>query len=66
MEKPLTVVLPPEMMETRAVELEAELAREGVAVFPSAERATRALAHLKWRYYATAVIARPCASRPKR
>jgi acetate---CoA ligase (ADP-forming) len=48
--KALAVILPPEMMEMKAVDLEAELSRENIAVFPSAERATRALAQLK-RYY---------------
>ncbi|MFC1962580.1 CoA-binding protein [Chloroflexota bacterium] len=45
--KPLVMVLPPEMVETRSLELEQELSRMGIPVYPSAERAARALAQVK-------------------
>ncbi|MBM2831471.1 MAG: CoA binding protein [Dehalococcoidia bacterium] len=51
--KALAVILPPEMMETRAVDLEGELSRQNVPVYPSAERATKALAQLKQYYRGT-------------
>ncbi len=48
--KSLVMVLPPEMAETRSLELEQELSLQGVPVYPSAERAARALAQVK-QYY---------------
>jgi acyl-CoA synthetase (NDP forming) len=45
--KPLVMVLSTEMVETKSLELEKELSQMGIPVYPSAERAARALALMK-------------------
>lgn len=50
LKKPLVVILPREMVESQSLELEQELCRNGIAVFPSAERAAKALANVAGYY----------------